>query len=293
MKAYPVERATFVYPAWLYNQLIRTAQNPPDFQVIQVGDGEPDQYRLGHIPGAIYLDTSAFECAPSWNVIPDDQLEQALLAHGIRSEKLVVLYGRDRLAVSRAALVLLYAGVRAVRVLWGGVAAWSNAGYLLETGAKPLIPVAAFGRQLPAHPEYIVDMQQVRALLAERDGLLACVRSWDEYIGRISGYDYILPRGRIPGSVWAALPGDEAYRDRHSPDPAGTASLCQEIEAIWREQGLVPHKKIVFYCGTGWRASEAFLYAYWMGWKNITVYDGGWLEWSAEADNPIEVGEPG
>jgi len=48
-----------------------------------------------------------------------------------------------------------------------------------------------------------------------------------------------------------------------------------------------------FYCGTGWRASEAFLYACWLGWKNISIYDGGWLEWSAQADNPIEVGEPG
>jgi len=27
-----------------------------------------------------------------------------------------------------------------------------------------------------------------------------------------------------------------------------------------------------------------------LGWKDISIYDGGWLEWSAQADNPIEVG---
>jgi molybdopterin synthase sulfurtransferase len=288
-----MQKETFVYAGGLYNHLMNDTQDPQDLQVVQAGDKELDQYRKGHLPGAIYLDTNSFERAPSWNVILDSQLEQALLAHGIHCDRPVVLYGRDRLAVSRAALVLLYAGVCDVRVLWGGVAAWNRAGYPLETGPNLLIPVTAFGCMLPAHPEYIVDMQQARAVLADQDSVLACVRSWDEFVGKLSGYNYIQPRGRIPGSVWAALPGDEAYRDQLSQDPAGTAHLCQEIETGWREQGLTPNKKIAFYCGTGWRASEAFLHARSMGWENIAIYDGGWLEWSAQADNPIEVGEPG
>jgi 3-mercaptopyruvate sulfurtransferase SseA len=263
-----------------------------DLQVFQVGDKGVDEYCLGHIPGAIYLDTNAFERSPSWNVIPDDQLEQALLTHGIHSEKRVVLYARDRLAVSRAALVLLYAGVQDVRILWGGIEAWRAFGYHLETGINQPISVNDFGRKVPAHPEYIVGLEQVRALLADQQAVLVCVRTWEEFIGKVSGYDYIEPRGRIPGSLWAALPGSEADRDQQSQTPDSTARLCQQIVASWREQGLNPDKKIVFYCGTGWRASEAFLYAYWLGWKDICIYDGGWLEWSAQASNPIEVGQP-
>ena len=276
----------FIYAGWLFDHLNSS-------QIIQVGDRELDRYGLGHIPQAIYLDTSAFERPPSWNIIPDDQLEPALLEHGIHSEKQVVLYGNDRLAVSRLALALLYAGVRDLSILWGGVAAWSVAGYPLETGINPPIPVAGFGCKIPAHPEYISNMQQVRLLPAEQDAVLACVRSWDEFVGKVSGYDYIQPKGRIPGSVWAALPGSAAYRDQHSRDPASTAHLSREIEAGWRKQGLAPQKKTVFYCGTGWRASEAFLYARSLGWKNISIYDGGWLEWSSQADNPIEAGQPG
>jgi thiosulfate/3-mercaptopyruvate sulfurtransferase len=65
-----------------------------------------------------------------------------------------------------------------------------------------------------------------------------------------------------------------------------------EIEASWQESGITPDKRIAFYCGTGWRASEAFFCAYLMGWPNIAIYDGGWFEWSQDEANPIESGGP-
>ena len=55
----------------------------------------------------------------------------------------------------------------------------------------------------------------------------------------------------------------------------------EEIARFWESVGLQSGRRTAFYCGTGWRASEAFFYAHLMGWKNIGVYDGGWLEWSA------------
>ena len=58
------------------------------------------------------------------------------------------------------------------------------------------------------------------------------------------------------------------------------------------ESGITSDKRVAFYCGTGWRASEAFFYAYLMGWEKVAVYDGGWLEWSRGEANPIESGEP-
>jgi thiosulfate/3-mercaptopyruvate sulfurtransferase len=51
-------------------------------------------------------------------------------------------------------------------------------------------------------------------------------------------------------------------------------------------------QRAAFYCGTGWRASEAFFYAYLMGWSQIAVYDGGWLEWSENPSHPIAIGPP-
>jgi len=70
----------------------------------------------------------------------------------------------------------------------------------------------------------------------------------------------------------------------------GTMRDYKLIEENWRQWGITREQRVAFYCGTGWRASEAFFYAYVMGWSNICVYDGGWLEWSMDPGNPIEIG---
>ena len=60
----------------------------------------------------------------------------------------------------------------------------------------------------------------------------------------------------------------------------GTMKPSAEISALWRQAGIEPGQRTAFYCGTGWRASLAFFYAWLMDWERISVYDGGWCEWS-------------
>jgi thiosulfate/3-mercaptopyruvate sulfurtransferase len=68
-------------------------------------------------------------------------------------------------------------------------------------------------------------------------------------------------------------------------------SLC-EIEAILFESELTPDKNLAFYCGTGWRASEAWFCTWLMGWEHVSIFDGGWFEWSNDPKNPFEIGTP-
>ncbi|HAN7598751.1 TPA: thiosulfate sulfurtransferase ynjE, partial [Escherichia coli] len=35
------------------------------------------------------------------------------------------------------------------------------------------------------------------------------------------------------------------------------------------------------------------IYARAMGWNNVSVYDGGWYEWSSDPKNPVATGERG
>lgn len=275
-----------VYPEWV--QRFISEGNPGLFEVSHEGF---EAYQAGHIPGAAHFELASIECAPDWNVCSDNELLKLLLTLGISHKSPVVLYGRNTMAAARAANVLMYAGVEDVRLLDGGFDAWTKAGYPLETGAQKPVPVDDFGREIPVHPEYIIDIDQTKALLVAEDGLLVSVRSWDEYIGKTSGYDYIQAKGHIAGAVWG-YSGSGAHQLQDYRNPDNTMRSHHEIESNWLRTGITPDKRVAFYCGTGWRASEAFFYAYLMGRQNIAVYDGGWLEWSRDSINPIEQGNP-
>ncbi len=60
--------------------------------------------------------------------------------------------------------------------------------------------------------------------------------------------------------------------DFHNPD--GTMRSADDIAALWRQWNILPSQQVAFYCGTGWRASETFMYARAMGWPHVAVYDG-------------------
>jgi molybdopterin synthase sulfurtransferase len=283
-----------VYPEWIANLISgKNPENSPnkEYKLIEVSFNGFEEYKAGHIPGAYHFDLTSIESAPSWNICPDDELLKVLSAHGITYSSTVVLYGRNIMATTRAASALMYAGVEDVRFLDGGFDSWLKAGYAVETGAWQPIPAEDFGRVIPGHPEYIIDIDKTKALLADDQGVLVCVRSWEEYIGKTSGYDYIQAKGHIAGAVWGHSGSDPHHMEDYR-NPDGTMRSYHEIEANWQKVGITPDKKVAFYCGSGWRASETFFYAYLMGWQHIAVYDGGWLEWSQSANNPIALGVP-
>lgn len=276
--------------------------------LFHVNFGVPEEYAEDHLPGALYLDTNLLESPVDWNRRLPDELETAVRALGITHETTVVLYGRDteghaeekwpgrragQIAACRAALILRYAGVEDVRVLDGGYDNWVRAGYPLERTPREPKPVPSFGLPIPRRPELIVDLIEAKQILADPDGAaLVSVRTWGEHTGEVSGYNYIAPAGRIAGDVWGNC-GSDAYHMQHYRTVDNTMRPYPEIAANWREAGISADKWVAFYCGTGWRASETWFYAYLMGWSRIAVYDGGWFEWSRDPrNNPIEVGLP-
>ena len=87
------------------------------------------------------------------------------------------------------------------------------------------------------------------------------MRTWSEHIGKVSGYNYIGPAGRIAGDVWGNC-GTDAYHMQHYRNVDNTMRAYPEIAANWAEAGITPDKWVAFYCGTGWRASETWFYAY-------------------------------
>ena len=46
------------------------------------------------------------------------------------------------------------------------------------------------------------------------------------------------------------------------------------------------------FCKTSIRAAQTYLAMYNAGYRNLKLYDGAWVEWSANPMNPIFVVEP-
>jgi thiosulfate/3-mercaptopyruvate sulfurtransferase len=312
----PVERLAkydrLVHIDWLRQVLAgERPEAAPEgkFLLFHVNFGVPEEYAEGHIPGAQYLDTNWLEDPADWNRRSPEVLEAALRSLGITHDTTVVVYGRDtegeanekwpgrragQIAATRALMILRYAGVDDVRLLDGGYDWWVRTGNPLETELRAPTPVAAFGVQVPLRPEVIVDIDEAKEILADQDGAaLVSIRTWREHIGNVSGYNYIGPAGRIKGDVWGNC-GTDAYHMQHYRNVDNTMRAYPEIAANWAEAGITADKWVAFYCGTGWRASETWFYAYLQDWQRIAVYDGGWFEWSQDPiNNPIEIGLPG
>ena len=270
---------------------------PAPWRVVEVGCAAHDAYLASHIPGSLYLDTGQLEVPPLWNKVSDTALLHVLLRLGICHDTTVVLVGRPLIAAARAAHLMLYAGVRDVRLLDGGFDVWQLAGFPCEAGAATSTsasaepaPAEAFGASFPGCPQFLIDLPHAKALLHQPGGALVSIRTWAEFSGATSGYSYIAAKGDIPGALWGHA--DPAARngtpDLH-PDvndmgafhtPRGCMLPAADIARMWQSEGIGPNQQIAFYCGTGWRASLAFFYAWLMGWDHISVFDGGWLEWS-------------
>ncbi len=275
-----------VHPRWLQALLLGQhveAVPAGDWRLFDVDCERPEAFLQAHIPGAVYLDTTLLEREPFWNAVPDAELLQVLADVGITRHTTVLLYGRNTTAAARAAQLMLYAGVADVRLLDGGLAAWTAQGLPVAQGTQPPYPACpGFGADAPLCPRYLVGTPQVRSLLAHPgSGVLASIRSHAEFTGQTSGYGYIVAKGEIPGAVWAHAGRDGDVNDMSDyQDAQGRMLPAARIRDLWREAGIVRERPVCFYCGTGWRASLAFFYAWLMGWEQISVYDGGWFEWS-------------
>lgn len=298
-----------VYPDWV--KTLIDGGRPPEYEndkfvICHAHYRNHDDYLKGHLPGAVALDTLELESPETWNRRTPEELKEALEAKGITHDTTVILYGRfgfpknedpfpgsaaGQIAAIRCAFIMLYAGVKDVRVMNGAVQGWLDAGFELETKENKPTPVDDFGAEIPQKPKLAVDVPEAKEMLASKEAELVSVRSWPEFIGEVSGYNYIEKTGRIPGAIFGNC-GSDAYHMENYRNLDFTTREYDEVIENWKEANITPDKHVAFYCGTGWRGSEAFFNAYLLGWPKVSVFDGGWFEWSNDPDNPIETGEP-
>ncbi|ACN14392.1 SseA [Desulforapulum autotrophicum HRM2] len=304
--AFPMEKlaqySKLVYPTWVkqvidYHAPGSTTPAPAGydhdrdhkFMVVETQWGTlewAEAYKNGHIPGAVHSNSDIYENDyPRWFLLPDDQLHAALADMGITEDTTVVVYSDSNIFAARLWWILTYAGVKDVRYLNGGYAAWINAGYEGETQVNNPVSTTAFTGT--ACPELLATVAEMVQIYDDTDTVVvADVRSAPEYKGKISGYSYVVQKGRIPNAVWAHDADDSSLE---YTDSDGSLRSFPEIKSLWESAGISSgmtagqfDRDVYFYCGSGYRSSLSFLHAYLMGFSNIKNFSDGWEGWSTE-----------
>lgn len=183
---------------------------------------------------------------------------------------------------------LKWAGVEDVRILNGGVNAWINNEFPIDTTVNTPTPATDFGTKIPANPHLSIETAQ-EAYVKQKEGVkLVSIRAWEEHLGTISGYDYIPGKGEPEGAIWGYA-GTDSSNVADYYDPDGSLRNPKEIFALWEKQGIKPNDSLAFYCGTGWRAGIPWFMTQMAGWKNAVVYDGGWNAWQMDSSLPTKA----
>ena len=286
------QRTVYVTPDWVKSVVDSNQAGYEDYVIAEVAypTDPSDDYNAGHLPGAIYVSIQEVEDATgdaegAYNLLSADAVRDYLLGHGISKDTKVILYGDEPCGVGRQAYGYIWCGVEDVKILNGGKAAWTNAGYELDTEAPEAKEAAKdFGTDVPAHPEYWVSIEDAKDKVANDDNFkLVSIRSEDEWLGKTSGYSYMDKAGEG---------ADTAFDVAQFLNEDGTVKDLAGFQEVWADCDFTLDNFLAFYCGTGWRACPPFLVLYENGYDNIAVYDGGWYEWLMHDDYPVQVGDP-
>ena len=269
-----------------------TFEGSKNIKIIEASWGEESEaYSKGHVPTSVHINTDTVEPPPQWMLASDEELAKFALDYGFTKDDTIIVTGPDVMASYRVAVILRYIGVNDVRVLNGGNDAWVAAGYELETTSNAPVAGTDFGGKIPGNPDLIVTIPELKEELKSYDSVLVDNRSWEEYIGEVSGYSYHDKKGRIPGAVYGyAGTTSTTLEDYRNID--NTMRNSDEIKDLWDKAGIDINKKLIFMCGSGWRAAEVLTYANVMGYDNSALYSYGWIGWRNNASNPVETGDP-
>ena len=284
-------------PAKILNEVVlgkkpESFENSKNIKILEASWGDEEQtYKKGHVPGSVHINTDTIEPPPTWMLAEDSVLKDFALSYGLNKEDTVILTGAEQMAAYRLASVLSYIGVKDVRVLNGGNGAYESAGYTLETKSNEKTKVEDFGCEIPGNKEVITTIEELKEDLKEANFTLVDNRTWEEYIGKISGYSYHDKKGRIDGAVfaYAGVNGPTSLEYYRNVD--NTMRNGYEIEKMLKDQGIDLNNHLAFMCGSGWRAAEVYTYCKVMGIKNTSIYSDGWIGWSNNG-NPSVSGDP-
>jgi len=229
-------------------------------------------FAKGHVKGAANIERAQITGdVPVANCIAAPDVVAAAAGNaGLAADSAILIYdGNGNMDSGRLAWTLMVYGHKGeIRIVSGGIDALTAAGAEIVTGemtaTSAVYAAGAFNASL------VADKSEILGLLdnPKKDTILLDVRTDEEFA-----------LGTIPGSVHIDFERNN-FRD-------GTYKPVQQIRILYKENGIMPEDTVIIYCQTSIRAAQTFAALYDAGYRNLKIYDGAWLEWSASEDVPV------
>jgi thiosulfate/3-mercaptopyruvate sulfurtransferase len=235
-------------------------------------------FAQGHLRHAVHLDlfgVSLTDTDPAplksflW------MIEHLLATRGVSADRPVVVYDSDSgIRAARAFWFLELFGHPNVRLLDGGVRAWTAAGFPLTSESNAPAETSWTGER---RAEVLATWRDVANRLDRSDVAILDTRTDGEYRGTT-----------VRAARSGAIPGAIHIEWTRNLGPDGAFKPAAELTAMYAEAGITPDREVVSYCQGGYRAAHSYLALRLLGYPRLRSYLGSWREWGDREDLPIE-----
>jgi thiosulfate/3-mercaptopyruvate sulfurtransferase len=263
------------------SDLEKNLTNP---QVVVVDVRKVEEYKAGHIPGAVNVvyGSWAIKKGDLLNELPPiDDLAEVIGNAGIDKDSIVVIVGKtdkvpDQFDMTRVAWTLKYLGVPNVAILNGGQNQWVKENKPLSQDmvrAKAKSFKVSITDKLYVNKAYVMDQLGRAAIIDTRAPAFFEAKEKLPFVPKL---------GRIKGAV--NLPVGQLYTPEGLyKDKSALAALAQKAA------GNDLSKEIIVYCDTGKTCTGwALIMTDMLGYQNVKAYDGSSMEWLADPAAPSE-----
>ena len=241
-----------------------------------------DDYKKGHIPGAINVAWQGF-CKmegkagdKGWGTLLDkDMLSRIYSDIGIDKNKKVVIYAQKNGWGEDGRLEWMFkeTGIDA-RMLNGGMDLWKSEGY--EISKDIVNPQKTKFEIKELKNDINIDTNTLKKNMS--DAKIIDTREKEEYDGATK---YGEARGgHLPKSI--NIPFNQVYNED------GTIKSKEELEKLFKKSGIKKDDNIVTYCTAGIRSGHMAMILKSIGYDKVKNYDASYYEWAGDKNNSVE-----